>query len=80
MLKRVEGGERIVVTSHDKPIAELAPLRGRRGTIQRLIDEGRATPASGPLIYDPVRLEDLAEVTMTGSAALEIERGERRTD
>lgn len=80
MLKRVESGERIVVTSHDKPIAELTPLRGRKGTIQHLIDEGRATPASGPLTYDPVRLEDLAATTLTASAALEIERGERRTD
>ncbi len=76
VLKRVENGERIVITSHNVPVAELAPLRGKRGTIQRMIDEGRATPAVGPMVYDPIRLEDLGEVTMTLSEALDYVRGE----
>ncbi len=82
VLKRVENGERIVVTSHNKPIAELAPLRGTRGTVLRLIDEGRATPADGPMTYDPIRPEDLAELKlgMSTAEALDIERGERDPD
>lgn len=76
VLKRVENGERILVTSHNVPVAELAPLRGKRGTIQRMIDEGRATPASGPMVYDPIDLSDFPEITMTASEALEYVRGE----
>lgn len=82
VLKRVENGERIVVTSHNKPIAELAPLRGTRGAVQRLIVEGRATPATKPMTYDPIRPEDLASLRfgMSTAEALEIERGERDVD
>lgn len=82
VLKRVENGERIVVTSHNKPIAELAPFRGERGTVRRLIEEGRATPASAPMAYEPVALEELRalKLGMTGTQALEIERGERGVD
>lgn len=82
VLKRVANGERIVVTSHNKPIAELAPLRGSRGTVQRLIDEGRATAATSPMNYDPIRPEDLASLKfkMSTAEALEIERGERDPD
>lgn len=64
-----------MVTSHNVPIAELAPLRGKRGTIQRMIDEGRATPAVGPMIFDPIDLSDYG-ITMTASDALEYVRGE----
>lgn len=81
VLKRVENGERIVVTSHNVPVAELVPLRGKRGTIQRMVDEGRATPAAGPMIYEPIKLEDLGmELAMSSEEALEIERGERGFD
>ncbi len=67
VLKRVENGERIVVTSHNKPIVELSPLRGERGA---------------PMAYEPVGLEELRglKLGMTGSEALEIERGERGVD
>lgn len=81
MLKRVEGGERIIVTSHNRPIAELAPLRGSRGAVQRLVDEGRAIPAARPFDLEPLDLADLrGRLPLTGTEALEIERGERGVD
>jgi len=36
LLDRVEGGERIVITRHGKPVAQLAPLPGAPG---RTVDE-----------------------------------------
>ncbi len=75
MLKRVEDGERFVITSRNEPVAELAPLRGRLGTIQRMIDEGRATPAAGPMVFDPIE-----DGGMTLTQALMIERGHREED
>lgn len=77
VLKRVEDGERFVITSRNEPVAELAPLRGRVGTIQRMVDEGRATPAAGPMVFDPIKLEDGG---MTLTQALMIERGHREED
>ena len=43
-LARVRGGETLTVTDHGKPVARLIPLEGR-STLERLIAEGRVTPA-----------------------------------
>lgn len=49
-LDRVKDGERLVVTEHGQPVAELTPLAsGSISTLQRLIAEGRARPAKGNL-------------------------------
>ena len=47
-LDRVKDGERLVVTEHGQPVAELTPLAsGSMSTLERLIVEGRARPAKG---------------------------------
>lgn len=43
LLKRVEKGERIVITRYGKPVAELVPLRQRAsGEVRKAIDDMRA--------------------------------------
>ncbi|GAB4282703.1 MAG: type II toxin-antitoxin system prevent-host-death family antitoxin [Deferrisomatales bacterium] len=40
LLKRVEQGERFVITKHGRPVAELVPVaQGRRDAIQRAIED-----------------------------------------
>ena len=51
-LRRVKGGERLVVTDRNRPVALLTPLPEDEDPWQRLIAEGTVTPATG-------RLEDL---------------------
>ena len=49
-LRRVKQGETLEVTEHGHPVALLAPLPAREmGIVERLIAEGRATPAKGDL-------------------------------
>jgi prevent-host-death family protein len=49
-LDRVKDGERLVVTEHGQPVAELTPLAsGSMSTLERLVAEGRARPAKGNL-------------------------------
>lgn len=43
-LERVQAGEEIVVTDRGRAIARVLPIEGER-TIDRLIREGRVTPA-----------------------------------
>ena len=43
-LERVQAGEEIVVTDRGRAIARVLPIEGER-TIDRLIREGRITPA-----------------------------------
>src|SRR5258708_27275038 len=45
-LDRVKGGEALEITEHGTPIAVLSPLPGRSTLLQKLIAEGRATPAA----------------------------------
>lgn len=74
VLKRVENGERLVVTSRNRPVATLVPWAAE-GTLARLIAEGRATPPreQGPL-PEPLEL-DLGEPDAL-SKALERQREE----
>jgi prevent-host-death family protein len=48
VLKRVIGGESLVVTDHGHPIARLVPLR--HSALEQLVAEGRATTAEGDLL------------------------------
>ena len=42
-LRAVQGGQSIVVTSHDKPVARLSPVpRESASGIERMLDEGIA--------------------------------------
>lgn len=47
-LRRVEEGESFEVTDRGRPVAFLVPRRPVGGTIERMIREGRITPASRP--------------------------------
>lgn len=47
-LDRVKAGESLEITEHGTPVAVLAPLPERSTLIQRLVAEGRATPATLP--------------------------------
>ncbi len=46
-LERVRDGEEVVVTEHGRAIARLLPLNGER-VIDRLVREGKVTPAASP--------------------------------
>lgn len=46
-LERVQGGEEVVVTDRGRAIARVLPMSGER-TIDRLIREGKVTPARKP--------------------------------
>jgi prevent-host-death family protein len=49
-LRRVAAGESLVVTEHGHPIARLGPLPpGHLGVLDRLVEEGVATPATREL-------------------------------
>ncbi len=42
-LRRVEQGERLTVTDHNRPVAELVPITQGLTPLDRLIAEGKAT-------------------------------------
>lgn len=46
-LERIQQGEEVVVTDRGRAIARVLPVSGER-TIDRLIREGKVTPASKP--------------------------------
>ena len=48
-LRRVERGERLVVTERRRPVALLGPLPDEEDVLDYLIAIGEATPASGDL-------------------------------
>ncbi|HZN21402.1 MAG TPA: type II toxin-antitoxin system prevent-host-death family antitoxin [Gaiellaceae bacterium] len=58
-LRRVEGGERLVVTERRRPVAVLGPLPENDDVLDYLIAIGEATPASRDLLDlpPPVRVE-----------------------
>jgi len=50
-LRRVKEGETLEVTEHGQPVALLTPVRVKEmGILDRMIAEGRATPAKGNLM------------------------------
>ena len=55
-LRRVGEGETLEVTEHGRPVARLTPLPRGTATLDQLIAEGRATPAT-------MRIEDLPPLT-----------------
>ncbi|HEX5762097.1 MAG TPA: type II toxin-antitoxin system prevent-host-death family antitoxin [Solirubrobacterales bacterium] len=50
ILREVEDGEQVRITSHGRPIADLVPAGSRRADEQmrKLVAEGKVTPASRP--------------------------------
>lgn len=75
VLRRVEAGERLIVTSHNRPVAELAPIDDDPDPLARLIELGLATPGTGSI-------EDIVPIKpkpggITGAEAISRGRGER---
>ncbi len=78
VLKRVVAGEVIDVTEHGHPIARIVPLR--RGVVEQLVLEGRASEAEGDLVdlLDDLGLPAVPVGQVPPSAALEeLRAGER---
>lgn len=48
-LRRVRAGETITLTDRGEPFAEIRPIPAHRGTLDRLIAEGRARPPEADL-------------------------------
>lgn len=56
LLRRVEAGERFVITRHGRPLAELVPLRSRdSGKVQSAIDALKEFQRTHSLCGTPVR-------------------------
>jgi prevent-host-death family protein len=55
-LRRVERGERFVVTDRNRPVGELGPLTGAESAVERLVSQGRATRPQNALDFTPVKL------------------------
>jgi prevent-host-death family protein len=73
-LRRVERGERLIVTDHNRPVAELGPPATSGAALDRLIAEGRVTRPSRRGLPDPLELDG---DPYTLSRALDEIRGER---
>ena len=76
-LNRAMAGERIVVTDHGKPIAEIGPHRAGRTWLQRMRDEGLVIPAKRPggRLPDPIKVG--GRTSTAGTDALQEQREER---
>lgn len=74
-LRRVERGERLVVTDRNRPVAELGPPPTTGAAVDRLIAEGRVSPPVRRGLPDPVQLDGDPHAL---SNALDEIRGERR--
>jgi prevent-host-death family protein len=77
-LRRVENGERFVVTDRNRPVAELGPVGHDSSSLDRLIAEGRAIPPTRPRRrrFDPIEIPGLAPNALT-AALLELREAER---
>jgi len=75
-LRRIEAGERLVVTDRNRPVAELGPPPSTSGRLDQLIAEGRVRPAKRSLRSLPPPLKLDVEPGLL-SRALEEVRGYR---
>jgi prevent-host-death family protein len=73
-LRRVKTGEALEVTERGHTVARLVPAREDEGVLERLIAEGKATPAVGSLDELPPLRGPISDEL---SRALEQERAER---
>lgn len=73
-LRRVEQGERLLVTDHNRPVAELGPPSSTGPALDRLIAEGRVTAPRRRTLPGPLRMDGDAYAL---SRALDEIRGER---
>ena len=73
-LRRVEQGERLLVTDHNRPVAELGPPPSTGPALDRLIAEGRVSPPARRTLPEPLQIDGDAHAL---SHALDEIRGER---
>jgi len=73
-LRRVEEGERLLVTDRNRPVAELGPPPSTGEALDRLIAEGRVTRPTRRGLPPPLRMEGDPHAL---SRALDEIRGER---
>jgi prevent-host-death family protein len=73
-LQRVAKGERLIVTDHNRPVAELGPPPTTGADLDRLIAEGRVSRPVRRGLPAPLRLEGEPHAL---SRALDEVRGER---
>jgi prevent-host-death family protein len=73
-LRRVQRGERLVVTDRNRPVAELGPPASTGAELDRLIAEGRVSPPVRRGLPEPLQLNGDAHAL---SRALAEVRGER---
>ena len=76
VLRDVEAGERVTVTSRGRPVAEIVPAMPEPSeAMKKLIAEGRVTPASRPL---PMSAPAPRDTGRSGTAIILAEREEER--
>ena len=76
VLRDVEAGEPVRVTSRGRPVADIVPAMAKRGeATEKLIAEGRVTPATQPLPMSPPSPRDTGR---SASAFILAEREEER--
>lgn len=73
-LRRVEAGERLLVTDRNRPVAEIGPPPSAGEALDRLIAEGRVTRPTRRGLPPPLRMEGDPYAL---SRALDEIRGER---
>lgn len=73
-LRRVENGERLLVTDHNRPVAELGPAPSTGEALDRLIAEGRFARPARRGLPPPLRMDGDPYAL---SRALDEIRGER---
>lgn len=73
-LRRVEDGERLLVTDRNRPVAELGPPPGTGEALDRLIAEGRIRAPTRRGLPPPLRIDGDHRAL---SRALDEIRGER---
>lgn len=79
VLRDVEDGERVRVTSNGRPVADIVPaLPERSEAMKKLIAEGRVTPASRPPSEAPPPAPRPRDVGISGTAIILAEREEER--
>ncbi|MGH9918961.1 MAG: type II toxin-antitoxin system Phd/YefM family antitoxin [Nitrososphaerales archaeon] len=73
-LRRVERGERLIVTDRNRPVAELGPPSLATGGLDRLVAEGRVSRPVRRGLPKPIKLDGDPHAL---SRALEEIRGDR---
>lgn len=73
-LRRVERGERLIVTDRHRPVAELGPPATSGADLDRLIAEGRVSRPIRRGLPEPLQLEGAPDAL---SRALDGIRGQR---